>query len=85
MPGNRDSQIFLILLGIHAPIKTPTLIVEKLSLKIAEIMQTSMAKDRAEKAGFEVLNLNSKDFEQFQEQDLIRLRAIIKEGNIKPD
>ena len=48
-------------------------------------MQTSIAKDRAEKAGFEVLNLNFKDFEQFQEQDLIRLRAIIKEGNIKPD
>jgi tripartite-type tricarboxylate transporter receptor subunit TctC len=71
--------------GIHAPIKTPTLIIEKLSLKIAEIMQTSIAKDRAEKAGFEVLNLNFKDFEQFQEQDLIRLRAIIKEGNIKPD
>jgi tripartite-type tricarboxylate transporter receptor subunit TctC len=71
--------------GIHAPAKTPPAVIEKLSAKINEIMRTANARERAENAGFEPVTFTTKEFAQFQEQDLARLRVIIKGGNIKPD
>lgn len=71
--------------GIHAPAKTPPAIIEKLSAKMVEIMRTPAAIGRAEKAGFDPVSLTTREFEQFQEQDLARLKTIIRQGNIKAD
>jgi tripartite-type tricarboxylate transporter receptor subunit TctC len=71
--------------GIHAPAKTPAAIVEKLSARMVEIMRTPVAIERAEKAGFDPVSLPTKEFEQFQAQDLARVKTIIREGNIKAD
>jgi len=71
--------------GIHAPAKTPAAIIEKLSAKMVEIMRTANARERAEKAGFDPISLATREFEQFQEQDIARLKVIIREGNIKAD
>ena len=71
--------------GIHAPAKTPTAIIEKLSAKMVELMRTPAAVERTEKAGFEAVSLPTREFEQFQEQDLARLKLIIRQSNIKAD
>ncbi|HEY4374773.1 MAG TPA: tripartite tricarboxylate transporter substrate binding protein [Burkholderiales bacterium] len=72
--------------GIHAPAKTPQAIIDKLSSKIVEIMRSPSGIERAEKAGFDPsAALPAKEFEQYQEQDLARLKPIITEGHIKVD
>jgi tripartite-type tricarboxylate transporter receptor subunit TctC len=71
--------------GIHVPAKTPSTIVNQLSSKISEIMNTEDAKEKAERAGFAPNSLSASEFEKFQEQDLARLKIIIRDGQIKPE
>jgi tripartite-type tricarboxylate transporter receptor subunit TctC len=71
--------------GIHVPTKTPSEIIQKLSSEINKIMSQTTILPRIDSAGFETFTGNIKDFENFQQQDINRIRKIVKEANIKPD
>lgn len=71
--------------GIHVHSKTSQEIIQKLSLEINKIMSQANILPRIEAAGFETFTGNIKDFENFQQQDINRIRKIVKEANIKPD
>jgi len=71
--------------GIHVPTKTPSEIIQKLSSEINKIMSQATILPRIDSAGFETFTGNIKDFENFQQQDINRIKKIVKEANIKPD
>ena len=71
--------------GLHVPAKTPLLIIEKLNAELVKIMHIPDVQERAIKAGFEPMGTSIKDFELFQNQDIARMEAVIKAGNIHPE
>ena len=82
MPGMRDYQ-FSNWMGIFAPAKTPSPVVERLGAEIAKMMQEPATRERLLAAGVEPLGLIGKEFENFLAAERKRYGAVAKERGIK--
>ena len=71
--------------GLHVPVKTPLVIIDKLNAEVVRIMRIPDVQERAIKAGFEPIGTSIKEFEAFQNQDIARMETVIKAGNIQPE
>lgn len=82
MPGMRDYR-FSNWMGVFAPAKTPTPVVERLGAEIARMMQEPATRERLLAAGVEPLGLSGKEFDSFLAAERKRYGTVAKERSIR--
>lgn len=68
--------------GIFAPAKTPTSILDTLNKMFVSAANTPQVKEIAEKQGFLIQTTGRSEFGKFVQEDIERLRRMVKEANI---
>ena len=82
MPGMRDYR-FSNWMGVFAPAKTPTPVIERLGSEIAKMMQEPATRERLLAAGVEPLGLIGKEFNSFLASERKRYGTVAKERGIR--
>ena len=69
-------------IGIFAPAKTPSAIIDKLSKEIEMALQVPEVQQKLAKLGVQSMSMNSKQFAEFVKQDLIVNTELAKAAGI---
>ena len=74
-----------IWLGLMAPMGTPRLVLERLNMEIAKVLNTADVKDSWEKQGAAPMSMSIPDFDKFLREDIAKWAGVVKSTGMKVD